>query len=209
MLNSVLGTSLPTDGIAFPDLRTALQTFQSQHGLPVSGFAGPDTIAALQNASAAQPPAPPAAGAPGQELEFAPMFETLSLARRDGHKRRVRRDAFQELPDTLVILFEYNSTKLRGDAGVDSVVIAINAAFQFLEGDRAGGKGKIILHGFASQEGSAARNSELSRQRAQRIKALLVDGGIPEESIQVISHGADSHRPTLQENRRVEVEFKP
>ena len=89
VLNTVLGTSLPTDGVPSADLRNALQTFQSQHGLPVSGFAGPDTIAALQSASAGQtapgaagapqpdaPPAPPAAGgdAPGGEFEIMPAF---------------------------------------------------------------------------------------------------------------------------------------
>ncbi len=88
VLNTALGTSLPTDGVPSADLRNALQTFQSQHGLPVSGFAGPDTIAALQSASAGQapgaagaaqpdaPPAPPAAGgdAPGGEFEIMPAF---------------------------------------------------------------------------------------------------------------------------------------
>jgi peptidoglycan hydrolase-like protein with peptidoglycan-binding domain len=67
VLNAVLGTNLPTDGIPSPELRSALQTFQSQQGLPVSGFAGPDTIAALQNAAAeagTAAPQPDAAGGP-------------------------------------------------------------------------------------------------------------------------------------------------
>jgi peptidoglycan hydrolase-like protein with peptidoglycan-binding domain len=85
VLNTVQGANLPTDGIPSPDLRAALQTFQSQHGLPVSGFAGPDTIAALQAAAAggaaggsgAAPPAaqPDAAGgaAPSSEFEILPF----------------------------------------------------------------------------------------------------------------------------------------
>ena len=88
-LNSVLGTTLPTDGIPSPELRAALQTFQTQQGLPVSGFAGPDTVAALQAAAAgqgaaggvggSQPDASPAAGgdaSAGGEFEIMPAFGT-------------------------------------------------------------------------------------------------------------------------------------
>ena len=82
-LNSAMGTSLPTDGVPSPELRAALQTFQSQQGLPASGFAGPDTLAALVKASAgatagagadaaAGPPQPPA-DAQGAELGDASM----------------------------------------------------------------------------------------------------------------------------------------
>ena len=84
VLNSVLGTSLPTDGVPSPELRAALQTFQTQHGLPVSGFAGPDTVAALQAAAgqgggasqpAGAPPAPDAGGdSQGGEFEIFPAF---------------------------------------------------------------------------------------------------------------------------------------
>ena len=67
MLNNVMGTNLPTDGIPSADTRAAIRNFQSQHGLPVSGFAGPDTIAALQSASGPQS----GGDAPqGGELEF-------------------------------------------------------------------------------------------------------------------------------------------
>jgi hypothetical protein len=59
-LNGLLGTNLPTDGIASPDLRAALQDFQAQQGLPASGFVGPDTIDALRNAT----------NQPGSEFEF-------------------------------------------------------------------------------------------------------------------------------------------
>jgi peptidoglycan hydrolase-like protein with peptidoglycan-binding domain len=69
MLNSALGSNLPTDGFVSPALRGALRNFQSQQGLPVSGFVGPDTIAALQSAGAPRP----GEAAPGGELEFGLM----------------------------------------------------------------------------------------------------------------------------------------
>src|SRR5262249_49932212 len=43
-----------TDGIASPEFRAALRQFQRHQGLPVSGFVGPDTIAALQRTSGAE-----------------------------------------------------------------------------------------------------------------------------------------------------------
>jgi hypothetical protein len=51
-LNRTLGAGLPTDGLVSPALRAALRAFQSERGLPVSGFIGPDTLAALQRAAA-------------------------------------------------------------------------------------------------------------------------------------------------------------
>lgn len=68
MLNSVLGTNLPTDGVMTSDLRAALSNFQSQQGLPVSGFIGPDTIDALRNAGG-----PGAPGGGEFEFEGAPV----------------------------------------------------------------------------------------------------------------------------------------
>jgi hypothetical protein len=48
-LNQVMNANLPTDGIASPEFRATLRDFQMRQGLPVSGFVGPDTIAALQS----------------------------------------------------------------------------------------------------------------------------------------------------------------
>jgi peptidoglycan hydrolase-like protein with peptidoglycan-binding domain len=69
MLNSALGSNLPTDGFVTPTLRAALRNFQSRQGLPVSGFVGPDTIAALQGAGAPRPDE----SAPGGEFELGLM----------------------------------------------------------------------------------------------------------------------------------------
>lgn len=87
MLNGALGTNLPTDGIVTADLRAALRNFQSQQGLPVSGFVGPDTIDALRNAGA--PPSSefefesaPASAGPASiaEAALADMHGAMSIA---------------------------------------------------------------------------------------------------------------------------------
>jgi hypothetical protein len=46
-LNRALGAQLPIDGVMSASTRGALRAFQRRHGLPVSGYIGPDTKSAL------------------------------------------------------------------------------------------------------------------------------------------------------------------
>ncbi len=90
-LNQAMNAGLPTDGIASPEFRTALRGFQGRQGLPVSGFVGPDTIAALRRGA-------------DLELEFgwenmvarAPARRSgVAAARREAaRKKQVLRDFF-------------------------------------------------------------------------------------------------------------------
>lgn len=48
---------------------------------------------------------------------------------------------------------------------------------------------KITIEGHASETGSTATNFELSRQRAERMKQILVDFGIDPERIEVVAKG--------------------
>jgi outer membrane protein OmpA-like peptidoglycan-associated protein len=106
--------------------------------------------------------------------------------------------------------FEWNTTKLRQDREVDSVVqlaAVIKTAFDHL---RAKPNGRLVLTGFASTEGEATHNKNLSLQRAQRVKSLLVDAGVPEDRIQVIGGGTSIAWPGgLKWNRRVQIDFQP
>ena len=68
-LNQIMNARLPTDGIASSAFRAALREFQGQRGLPVSGFAGPDTIAALQS---------PASDSTSTEWEIVGRNEAIS-----------------------------------------------------------------------------------------------------------------------------------
>lgn len=70
---------------------------------------------------------------------------------------------------------------------------------------------KIILHGNADASGTEARNEELSHDRAEYIRDLLIKKGFAKEMIRLEWHG--SRRPAVSEkdeatrslNRRVEV----
>lgn len=70
-LNRATGATLPIDGVMSEDVRGAIRDFQRKNGLPVSGYVGPDTDAALRSASA---------GSESGEFELESAFELSSDA---------------------------------------------------------------------------------------------------------------------------------
>ena len=69
----------------------------------------------------------------------------------------------------------------------------------------AGVKKIVELHGYASEEGTAKFNQELSDKRAKIVKLLLGKGGIDTSQLKLSVHGEDNSYRTHEENRRVEV----
>ena len=63
--------------------------------------------------------------------------------------------------------------------------------------------------GYASEEGEEAHNLTLSQARADRVRDLLVDAGIPEDRITSKGEGPNDAFPGLAWNRRVEITFSP
>lgn len=111
---------------------------------------------------------------------------------------------------TPVLWFKFNSTELRQDVEVDSKVHlqhAVDAAKEHIR--IAGNDTRIILHGYASEEGGAAHNQTLSNARGEAIRNRLIEEGIRPDMITVIGHGEDSSWPGRRWNRRVEVELSP
>ena len=112
-------------------------------------------------------------------------------------------------PFNPVLLFDLNSTRLRQDNEVDGALqlaIAVSVTLEYLK--TKGNAAKIVLHGYASQEGAEARNRQLAGQRAARVRDLLVAAGVPQARIQLKNHGPSSDLPGLKENRRVVVELQ-
>lgn len=68
-----------------------------------------------------------------------------------------------------------------------------------------GGDRHVVLHGFASTEGTSDFNQDLSRRRAETVLSLLRSGHVDTSRITISAHGEDTSFPTLAENRRVEV----
>ena len=65
---------------------------------------------------------------------------------------------------------------------------------------------KLVANGYASVEGPASYNVDLSRRRAEAVKGYLVKEGVDAKRISVKGHGAtDAFGPAYKDNRRVEV----
>ena len=224
-LAQLLGSSVPQDGIMGPATRQAIMQFQMQQQLPSTGILDDTTVSALQAAcsgqqaaqdsSGAVPPPPPASPPSAAQ----PPASQQPMGRRHGGNPSPTQEIGEaeaeyppreqpgQKPSTLVLWFEWNSTKLRQDAEADSVIHLAMVIKEALRHLRVAGR--IVLHGYSSREGAEEHNRDLARQRAQRIKDLLVDAGVPEGRIEVVVHGPNSDWPTLKWNRRVEVEFQP
>jgi len=78
-------------------------------------------------------------------------------------------------PEVNVVYFEPDSARITVDARVvlDSIVEYLNAA----------PKEAVTLHGFVDPTGSAARNNELRRDRAQAVRKFLVDAGVAADRV--------------------------
>jgi outer membrane protein OmpA-like peptidoglycan-associated protein len=87
-----------------------------------------------------------------------------------------------------------------------------NAASAYL-GEVCGIGGRFVVKGHSDRSGSAAYNLSLSRRRAERVRAYLIERGLPGREIGLEAFGED--RPLVDtpdgvphaENRRVEFTF--
>ncbi|RZK48787.1 MAG: OmpA family protein [Pedobacter sp.] len=68
-------------------------------------------------------------------------------------------------------------------------------------------RGIIVLRGFASKVGNAYHNNQLSFNRANAIKEVLMHAGVKAEKIMILYHGADPATPDSQA-RRVDVSLE-
>lgn len=69
--------------------------------------------------------------------------------------------------------------------------------------------GRIILSGYASEEGDTNYNFQLSQWRAEQIMRYLVEEDISFDQIVIEPRGEDTRYPTRAENRRVEIRTNP
>jgi outer membrane protein OmpA-like peptidoglycan-associated protein len=74
-LNRVLGLRLAVDGIAGPQTRSAIRSYQQQRGLAVDGVAGPQTLARLAADTGQAPPTPGRGHTAGPTRTVAPCAD--------------------------------------------------------------------------------------------------------------------------------------
>lgn len=97
-------------------------------------------------------------------------------------------------------LFGFNSAKLSAsdEAALKDAAARLNAD---VNADKT-----VTANGYASMEGPASYNVDLSRRRAEAVKGYLVGEGVAAKRISVKGNGAtDQFGPAYKDNRRVEV----
>jgi OmpA-OmpF porin, OOP family len=105
-----------------------------------------------------------------------------------------------------LIFFDWDDAHPNTESG--AVILKV------LDDYKIGNPAQLTLTGHADRSGSDKYNMDLSRRRAENIKTLLVEAGIPADKIAV--RFAGESRPLLPtddgvreaRNRRVEVDFK-
>ena len=108
------------------------------------------------------------------------------------------------LRDAIVIWFDRGSADLRKDANTTRLVDdTIAAARKRLDREP---DARIVIAGYASEEGSPHFNQQLSERRAWTVKRALEAAGIAEEHLVDDGRGTSHSWPDRASNRRVEVE---
>ena len=101
---------------------------------------------------------------------------------------------------TTASLFDFNSVKL--DATDEKALTEAAARLN----DKVNADKTVTANGYASMEGAASYNVDLSRRRAEAVKGYLVQKGVAAKRISVKANGAtDAFGPKYKDNRRVEV----
>ena len=104
------------------------------------------------------------------------------------------------------VYFDFKSVRLRADA--------TRLLQQKAEMLKTRGQWVVLVEGYADGQGSAQYNRALAQQRAEAVKQFLVEEGVPEASIKVVTIGSDGAlcgEPTKecqQLNRRVHLEMR-
>jgi peptidoglycan-associated lipoprotein len=105
------------------------------------------------------------------------------------------------------VFFDVNRARLRADA----VAVLQEQAARVRE---EGGAWRVLVQGYADGQGNAAYNLSLAQRRADAVRQFLVELGVPDASIKVMTIGQGGtlcDEPTAdcqQLNRRVHLELR-
>ena len=104
------------------------------------------------------------------------------------------------------IYFDFKSTRLRAD----SVAVLQDKARTVKDGEGW----IVIVQGYADHQGPAEYNKILAQRRAQSVKQFLVELGVPDTAVKVVTVGQegalcdDPGKECQQLNRRVHIEMR-
>jgi OOP family OmpA-OmpF porin len=93
------------------------------------------------------------------------------------------------------------------DVGSDKLVPEATQALAAIVPQIREHPGPVQVIGFTDGVGSAAFNQGLSERRAGAVKAVLVQDGIPDSSLQTLGKGSDGAQPNVPDSTRRKVEI--
>jgi outer membrane protein OmpA-like peptidoglycan-associated protein len=100
-------------------------------------------------------------------------------------------------PTTYTVYFDYNSSLL-GPEGREILRLAANAY-------RAGNPASVQVTGYADPSGATGYNKRLSLKRASVAAAVLVEDGVPRDSLVISGDGETSTGQNPGQDRRVDI----
>ncbi len=156
---------------------------------PAAAAPAPAAPAATGAAEAApaQPVAPPAAGASTASAAAVASAAPAAAAAANAATR----------PGPVKVYFDTGRAEAPADTGK-----SLDAIVAFLKADPAA---KVSISGYHDKTGDAAKNAELSKQRAFTVKGLLTSAGIAEDRIALQKPVETTGGASDREARRVEV----
>jgi peptidoglycan-associated lipoprotein len=104
------------------------------------------------------------------------------------------------------VYFDFKSSRLRAD-----VVSVLQETAAMIA---KGGNWVVLVQGYSDQRGPAVYNRTLAERRANEVKRFLVELGVPEPSVKVVTIGPegalcdDPGKDCQQLNRRVHLELR-
>jgi outer membrane protein OmpA-like peptidoglycan-associated protein len=133
-----------------------------------------------------------------------PTVETIETAM---SAEPIKAVAFNPTAVHADVYFDFKSTRLRADA---VAVLQQQAALMASQP----GTWAVLVQGHADRQGPAAYNRVLAERRGETVRQFLVELGVPETSVKVVTIGqdgglCDDPGPECQRlNRRVHVEMR-
>jgi len=110
----------------------------------------------------------------------------------------------QAVSDAASITVEYGVVKFYFASGKSELAAgAADALLDVVKGAR-GGK-KVVISGFHDDQGNAARNAELARQRALAVREALIAAGVPDSQIRLDKPAQTAGTGNDAQARRVEI----
>jgi phosphatidylserine/phosphatidylglycerophosphate/cardiolipin synthase-like enzyme len=195
-LNRILSLRLAVDGIAGPQTRSAIRTFQQRHGLTADGIVGPRTEAALVAAGAPRPGSAP--------------LQPTALASGPPQATTVDCPAPGATPDEVLDNFVFDKSSLVPErhasqlAALARAVISRQRTRQPVQ--------SILVAGHTDPVGSDNYNFQLGWGRAREVLAQLsrtleeMSPGVTSQiKFEIGSCGERQPKTTPQSSRRVEI----